>query len=689
MSKNNLKPQVKIEFLDKSQFIAKMKQLNYSNYLVEIIRLKNKNQDKTLETISSLEDFLRYKKSTEDITNKIKEFLLFDYDSEGINKQNYYADLCGLCEEIIKSEFGDSITEFINENKKSLLNILSHVEGFFNESEFGFLEWQHNGIQEKEEKKSKNENESEIYNLFIEYYGNFYTKVITALKEKGIVSENNYSKKISLNNDDNMLNLLPLCLQVKEKKSLTGIVDYVYISDMVSDEYTFIMDDLKISSLKLIDTYGLDHANWDDDKENVLEDIIYDLVEKRIIYFDASLAVAYVKKLDSGKPTELKSILPKIYNIIPQAPVYCIFNGLDIFLDSRISQFQSCESFYSSVKKPKALAYLYSECGKNAILDSVKGEEEVKENLYSTLKNNIVSFCSNKNKINRYYPLYENNIKQIYKLLLSVCMKEYSSMNIIPKQIICEVEQGKYDSEINDFIRTVFEKSSMCEWENIHHRTFDANYNRIVGGTELGYWGTYKHRWNQLFHIGYVRTVTEDETKWLKKDEQNNKKEYAFKACIKNMENIFLGPAYRLVNIHLDKEDREYSQENDFRGLIEEMYSLGVKQEIYKFNPFKKDECKNLEMSEKKEKMVELLNNVFDFEKGYNLIKEKLVEHFKNCLLITIDNENKAKAENLLKINYSFYVQYQKLMYDFNKKYKTVSFDDMMKYINHNLTDDK
>lgn len=55
------------------------------------------------------------------------------------------------------------------------------------------------------------------------------------------------------------------------------------------------MDDLDISSLKLIDTYGLDHDNWDESKSIVLSNIIYDLVDKKLVYFDSNLAVAYVK----------------------------------------------------------------------------------------------------------------------------------------------------------------------------------------------------------------------------------------------------------------------------------------------------------------------------------------------------------------------------------------------------------
>ena len=45
------------------------------------------------------------------------------------------------------------------------------------------------------------------------------------------------------------------------------MVDSVTISDSISNEYAFIFDDLKIDKLKMIDTYGLDHADWNADKK--------------------------------------------------------------------------------------------------------------------------------------------------------------------------------------------------------------------------------------------------------------------------------------------------------------------------------------------------------------------------------------------------------------------------------------
>ena len=83
--------------------------------------------------------------------------------------------------------------------------------------------------------------------------------------------------------------------------SLTGIVNYVHIKDSISNEYSFIMNNLKISNLKLFDTYGLDHANWNGDKGKILTDILYDFQEKKLLSFDSDLAIIYLYR-DGARP---------------------------------------------------------------------------------------------------------------------------------------------------------------------------------------------------------------------------------------------------------------------------------------------------------------------------------------------------------------------------------------------------
>ena len=663
LTKTKLQPEVEIRFMNQDDFVKKMIQLNYANYILKIIMLMYKE-----EQINSLEDFLQYiffnnnenMKIPDYIKDEIEKILMPQKSFDFHYNYNFNGRVSDLCEKIIEPYIEDKM-DSLEENTKEILDTLSKVEGFFYEDEFRFLFDKNNDIDDNQ--KEFWEQGKNLYERFKNYYESFHKKIVEKLLQKDIIKKNDYTKKITFNNMEKAtLELLTLCLQVKEKKSLTAMVEFVYIFDSISNEYSFIMDDLDISSLRLIDTYGLDHDNWGDSKSMVLSNIVYELIEKRLIFFDSNLAVLYIKKLDSGKPTELKSILPKIYNIIPQAPIYCVFNGLDIFLDSRVNQFKTCETFFSSVQMPRAVEYINSDKCKNDIRGSKRILDEFGENLYTTLKNNIISYCSNYEKTELYYSLYKNNIDQIHKLLVSICMKEYSSMNIIPKEIIHDIANGKYDTKFEKVIEEIFDKASKRNWGWNHWKTCSANYCRIGQQRALGYWGSYQHQWNQLFHKGYVETINNSDI--LREIGKEWNCSVAINACIKNMENEFLGPAYQLVNFKV-------GEKVEFRKIIEKMYMKGFENKRYKYNPF-------AEMNTSLKKDKEYLNDVCDFKKGLEFVKYEVLEHFKSCLIGTIKIENKAKSENLLKINHSFYEQYLNLKYEFEKKYNYVKFEDIM-----------
>lgn len=667
----NKEPKAKIKFLDKEQFVTRMEQLNYSNYLFKIMGLIYNNIP-----AHTLEEYLQYLYMNDEISSKIKDNIkkiLLPTNNLDYNRQHEYnVNLNNVIEDVIEDFFKKYMDNnkvdkesFIIKNEEIFQKTLSQVEGFYYESEFEFFK---KSFADGVDKKEQEINKTDFSKYFTTYYEYSYSKIINILIQQKIVTSNNYSTEILFNKTEKLLEILPLCLQVKDNRSLTGMVDYVYICDSVSNDYAFIMDDLRISTLKLIDTYGLDHANWDQEKGRVLSNIVYNLQEKKLIQFNSDLAVTYIKKLDSGKPTELKSIIPQIYNIIPQAPIYCVFNGLDIFLDSKIDLFQSFDYFNSSETIPKSIRYLISEKGKHDILNSFHGQNDFKENLYHTLKNNIISFCSNTKKINSHYNIYDNNRKEVYKLLLSICMKEYSSMNIIPPSVIEGIEERGFDDQIDKIIKQIFKESSKTDWSSTHWKTRGANYDRIDQKKTIGYWGTYEHRWNQLFHQGYIKVISKGERNLL---EIGNEVNYitAIDSCIKNMEESFLGPSYQLA--YFDIKNVGYKHE--FRKLIEEMYKVGVEMSIYKINPFSNTNSEK--MSE-----TDFLNDVCDFLKGYEYIKDALRKHFKNCLIKTIKHENTDKSKNLLKINYNFYMQLKKLQFDFNKKYENVSFDDLIKY---------
>lgn len=662
LSLYNKNPKVRIKFLDKKQFILRMTQLNYENYLLQIIKLiDEENSSKSLkEYIQNL--YIKNEIQAEIEQQSIKEILFSTEKLSFVEQQKFMDNLYEMVEKRINKYLNQK--NIIGLYEKRINEVLLYVEGFFNINEFNFL---NSNIS-----LENNVEKIDFIDYFNKFYENIYQQIIGALKENNIVSEKNYSYEIFFNDSNSISKWLPLCLQVKNKKSLTGIIEYVHIFDSISNEYAFILNDLNIKKLKLIDTYGLDHANWEQGKNQVLSNILYDLQDKKIVYFNSDLAVIYIKKLDSGKPTELKSIIPQIYDMIPQAPVYCIFNGLDIFLRTEICDFQSLDYLNSRKTIPKSIEYIISEDGEKDILHSIDSKNYFKKNLYETLKNNIIAFCSDEEKVKKYYNIYENNRKEIYKLLLSISMKEYSSMNIIPQKFIDELELDKYNQHIEEIIKRIFANSSKTDWSHIHWKTRRANYARTSEEKSLGYWGTYEHRWNQLFHRGYVNTITQMKGNLLSVDENVNYIS-AIDSCIKNMEEHFLGQSYQLVDIKI-KSDKD-----EFRKIIEMMYEKGVQEGQFKSNPFKAKE-KNQDTQEDR-----YLNDVCDFQKGYIFIRNEIIKHFKECLIATIQKDNNDKSENLIKINYNFYSEFQKLKYEFNKKYSNVEFNELLKYYSEKL----
>ena len=328
--------------------------------------------------------------------------------------------------------------------------------------------------------------------------------------------------------------------------------------------------------------------------------------------------------------------------------------------------------------KPKSIEYLTSELFKDELKRAIGEKNKFIEYLYEILKNNIVSFCSDESVLEEKLNILSHNIKEIYKLLVSVCMKEYSSLNIVPRKLIKKIDEGLYDEKIIDFMQNIFKNASKTDWVSTHHKTREANFERIAKREELGYSRTYQHKWNQLFHQGYVKTVTQKASNFLDIEADTDASElqkyvYAIDACIKNMEENFLGSPYQLAYKPVDGNKR-----TKFRELIEKMYE----KEEYKHNPFKHEggsidgECG-------------YLNDVCNFEKGYHLIQKELLVYFKKCLIEVIKQENKAKSVNLLKVNYEFYFQLEKLKYDFETKYPEINFDDLLKYYSENDERDK
>ncbi len=619
------KPKVKVKFLNKENFVKRMKLLNYSNYLYKLCwwAFSEHHED-------SIEGYLRY--FCYDYSEKLKDSCKLKECKDEINelfypkdekeRQNkrkdleyrYYTDMLeNLCEDIIEIKIrcdrGDANvggafdflqTKLFLEHEVKIKSMLDVVEGFFDIHEFDFLYGEsytgdrgENKCDSTEKQKVDSPEPSKsIKGYFEDFYKLRHEELINKVDAVYSMPKNNYTIERNLDGTVDLDNLLTYSLQRKGKYSLTGIVESVYIEDSISNAYAFIFDELNIKKLKLIDTYGLDHADWNARKNTILMNIVFELNEANIIDFNSGLAVVYIKKLDSGKPTELKDIIPCIFELVPMAPIYCVFNGLDIYLGSDVNLFKDSDNYFQTVRQPKSYSYLKEDNFKSELMELLEGKNSGYINsLYSTMKNNLVSFCANDKMIKNNFNIFENNRSEIYKMLTSIVMDEYSSMNIVSTGIIDSIDSCK--DEIKNFLKNVF-VSSTIDWERLHWKTRQANFKRISEQSQLGYWGVYMHQWNQLFHMGYTNTVINygENILGLKYSDTNKEMIIAVDACIRNMESAFLGDPKSLIWFE------RKCDKSKFRGIIEKMYN---NKEVYKINPFDPVNEKDLEKYNDKE----------------------------------------------------------------------------------------
>lgn len=754
ISKYQEKPKAKIKFINQKKFVQRMKFLNYENYLYQLcLDTFGEQKDKSLEgylryfcndySVQFINDYPELENEIKECNAKINK--LFYGKGEKLKRKDleyrYYIDnLEKLCEEILQLKFDKNKslngsfdlreTDFFKkmevheESKSQFFKMLDSVEGFFDKSEFAYLSDKNdvgysvesdalNHESEPEENQSSQDSRNSIQGYFEEYYKNMHREIIKKIISRYPIKSKYYEIELKLDESFKQEELLAYALQKKGNRSLTGMVDLVTISDSISNAYAFIFDDLKITKLKMIDTYGLDHADWNADKNSVLSNMVYNLNEDDILKFDSNLAVVYVKKLDSGSPTELHNIVPDIFELIPMAPIYCVFTGLDIFVGTDINEFKSAEHYFQNKRKPKSYEYIENQAFEQEIKNIFRHKDiEYINSLYSTMKNNLIAICTDENTVKCNFNMYENNRDEVYKMLISISMNEYSSMVIIPDEVINEIKLST--ESIISFLKEVFINANV-DWERIHWKTAQANFTRISKQSELGYWGTFPHQWNQLFHMGYTNTVIQkgDILKIFQKQKEKTEKldgytkevELALDSCIRDMEYLFLGDSRSLIGFK--------DGDSKFRKLLEKMYDLGFEAGTYKINPFelyKKMECSSNEQGKKmqseemqseekqriekeqKERLMEaydsksdrdlekaFLIDICDYSKGFEYISSDLCKLFIESLEEQINNTNTKKAYCMIKINREFIAEYLEAEHKFESKYNNVKFGTLIK----------
>ena len=608
--------------------------------------------------------------------------------------------------EILKSKLRIAQDDFLKQ--------LCNIHGFFSLEEFDFLGRSEIKIKEalkpfiiSEElfgEVSQDESlEIRWDKIITEFYEKIYNEIFDSILKCVEIKHGNMKVDKSKENVKQFTfyinkmtewenNLLTYCLQVQQSNSLTGVIKYVNIYDDISNQYALLLKELKISCLQILDTYGLDHIEW----SNGAKDSLYDIKYRygKIRDFDTSkMGIVYLKKLDSGRPDELKEILPMICEVWPQSPIYCAFSGLDLLYGEGSKELRYGIQWEKEQLEncPKAVRYLLSEEGEKEIFRYAKCSYDRKKNYYLVLKNNIVAFCGNRDLVDKNYGYYDNNIQQIKRILSSLILNEMNAMEIIDVKKLEEIinsDDGK--KSILVLLEKVFDEASIPIW-NYHHMIARANCNRLwaIGKQKyiLGYYreGGVRHQWNQLFHEAYAKVMT---------SEKINKKELMNcfqKVGISLVESLLIDCEYDFLGTDRNLSDGEIKDKLKFRVLLEAMYSSKIGKEVFAdHNPFEdfkdKEKIKDVPYHEVKK----YLENVMNFSKGFRKNKElqnDMYEFFKEKLNEKALSINQLRAKNMVDINLEFSYALQNMEQIFMEKYDLENekntrkkFNEIMKY---------
>lgn len=622
-------------------------------------------------TIRFLDDYILKSNSKKNLKygffNK-KKYEIYRKQNNGASIDNYY-------------KVFDSLIDDKKENQKEVPNtdvkkLITKEEGFFDISEFFFLGEQNemkeycdnlfsdcfmnsgcsvlnnnlseyfNEIENEDDYENKNADEKNVlseipkrnFNQRVEaYYSALYQKISDLMRKKGISLTNSLVYNLE-NVTSEELRIIARCMRKVGKDSLSSIVENIEVEDIIADEYAYEMHINRINSLVCYDTCGFDHIERMSPKI-YFNNLFNDIKGKKKnsngdVYYQRSIdAIIYVKKLDSGKPTELEKMLPIINGMEESAPIFCLFTAIDQYIDGKQILPDSIiwnYEYYTKWKNsngsreyifPKIIENMYEN---STFVDDIQSPIYIKKKILDFILNHMVPFAS-KYEVND-DDIIELNINSLLFIMKSIYKDEWN-ISFIPPTVQEETEVvSRIKEAIKKDLEKMFKLASRTNWEYRHNSTVRANFRRIYRYDEkydeehgeLGFNRTQIDRWDNLLQAGYSESflakdsetiqtlnrewkfsktkiykvlsrlkndiIIEDMGKWEKEKEANNKNKEAI-------------------------EQEKIEEKNNLRDYLEEMYANG---KLFEFNIFERQ--KSIGDYKEYPKKVELLNKVFNFE---------------------------------------------------------------------------
>lgn len=647
---------------------------------------------------------LKDKRKTKNLNIRTKDPYFFKI-SELLKDKPIWKDF----QEKLGEVFFDTITfghndpkeEFFGDKFKDLCQSLLHIEGFFDQREVDFLlfhekeEWKRlfetnvdaekrqrfvyvtaskDDMEEKDEDNQKMCIVKRNLNKICKYlYGVLYDCFKASIEKNEL--EFDLTEVLTTEDED----LMEKCFQSTLRGSLTLFVRNIVVEDKISDQYAWIIRRLHIKKLNILDSCGLDHVKNNIDDVSKIRNILTEHKEMNdTVELGEHYAIVYLKKLDSGKPDELRNILPALVRAIPESPVYCVFTGIDIFYNQNSICSHDLNWNEQNLKNvPKSVRYLLID---NDYSDSIEKEQQItekaemlfkgtgisdirKRNLYLVLKNNLIPFCGNQELLHRNSNFSENNKRFVEKLLTSILIDEVGSMEIV---VLNEEKLDKLTSYFEEIVKAIFEKATVTDWRGIHHMIRRADYNRLSNKTDkLGYYSyvaNVRLEWFQLFSDAYHDVISTEQVAQDFIQQFDSKERAAVEAALMRM-----GDHYLFGNSKYFNKKESNDNQTEFRKELQNLYPEGVEiiPDVTENDlQYKNRKATSYEVEEYLKRNTNFINRYYEKKDC-----EKFVNIFKNAFKKQIDDDNSIKLEGLIRLNEEFEDALHNLELLFEMKY--------------------
>ncbi len=352
-----------------------------------------------------------------------KEINETDIDINWLNEQ--------FCDETFNEQIKDimlfsddffNIKEFVFIDKSvTVQNILNCYEDLIFKTKSIIEE------KEKSEKYSLNE-------LINEFYEDIYDIVIKAIDNKF----ENYSIFIKENNiryfrfevEEKYRDLFSLLLKVVKnddgsESSYTGIISKVRVTSKLNTSYAENISDAEISSITLIDTYGLDHS------ESIDKILLTERYNKIFNKDYPEITIAFlIESLRAGASNDFKSAIMTLYEVKPEIMTYIVGTYID---DNEMEIIQNVEWLFSEDKtlnsppqlNGKVLQILEQKGGIKATLVRNGISKSMADKRCEIMQKRFAPFCGDETKWNGKIDYERLNNTSVRTLFLSIADKEH------------------------------------------------------------------------------------------------------------------------------------------------------------------------------------------------------------------------------------------------------------------------